>query len=319
MEKDFSMIIIPDTQDLSTSHPDRLFKMTQWIVNHAEELNLKMILHVGDLVNNGMSKENQWQNHKAAFDLIDQSGIPLVFAIGNHDYDNILNENRNSEMFNKYCGMVRYLNKPWFGCMFEEGKTENMYAQLEIDGRKFLFLALEFGPRDEVLEWANDVLGTHSDYNAIVVTHSYMYLHGERTKPGDNHNPKIYKGAHGANDGEDLWHKCLKRHKNVIAVFSGHHITDHVSYRFDLGEQYNLIFQSFQNWQCADHGGDGRIRILRYRLSENRIELNVFNPQSEKDETDEGFITSFPIEVRKEQAEQFAVKKYPNSSVDTEK
>ena len=49
----FSMIVIPDTQDLCTHHPDRLKVMTKWIVDHAQHLNLKKIIHVGDIVNNG--------------------------------------------------------------------------------------------------------------------------------------------------------------------------------------------------------------------------------------------------------------------------
>jgi hypothetical protein len=237
----FSIIVIPDTQDVCTSHPEKLKQMTKWIVEQSKELNVKKIIHVGDVVNNGALREEQFLNHQEAFSLIDEVDIPITIAIGNHDYDNILNENRNSKMFNKYCGVHNYENKPWFGGVFEQNKAENIYTKLKINGTMFLFLSLEFGPRDEVLEWANQLLEEHADHKAIIVTHSYMYLNGERTKPGDNHNPKDYKGAHGANDGEDVWNKCLKRHKNVMAVFSGHHITDNVSYRYDVGEQGNLV------------------------------------------------------------------------------
>jgi hypothetical protein len=136
-------------------------------------------------------------------------------------------------------------------------------------------------------------------------------LYGERTKPGDNHNPKIYKGIDNGNDGEEIWNKCLKHHKNVCAVFSGHHITDHVSYRYDVGEHGNLVFQSFQNWQCADCGGDGRIRILRYCFSENRVKMNVFNPQTACDETEEGYEVSFPIKAESVDVKQLQKTRYP--------
>ena len=312
MNEDFSIVIIPDTQDVATFHPERLLKMAEWIVGNAESLNVKMILHVGDVVNNGALKEEQWQNHKAAFDRIDQAEIPLVFAIGNHDYDNILNENRSSDAFNRYCGMARYKDRPWFGGVFEDQKTENMFARMDIAGRKFLFLVLEFGPRDEVLDWAGRILEKYADHDAIVVTHAYMYPTGRRTQPGDQHNPKIYKGAHGANDGEDVWHKCLKHHQNVKAVFSGHHIPNHISYRFDLGAGQNLVFQSFQNWQCAECGGDARIKVLKYRPSLNQIELNVVNPQTGESETEEGFAISFLIEANHEQAAELAKVQFPN-------
>jgi DNA repair exonuclease SbcCD nuclease subunit len=310
-KEDFSIIIIPDTQNVSTSHPANLLKLTRWIVDHAEELNLKMILHLGDVVNSGALEEEQWHNHKSAFDLIDESNLPMMIAIGNHDYDNQVQENRNSHIFNKYCGVNRILDKPWFGGVFEEGKSENMFTKLTIKGRKYLFMTLEFGPRDQVIDWANKVLEEYSDHDAVLATHSYMYLHGERTKPGNDHNPKKYKGAHDANDGEDFWRKCINKHRNIKAVFSGHHIPDHVSYRYDLGGNGNLVFQSFQNWQCAECGGDGRIRILRYRTAENRVDLQVLNPLTGQYETNDGYEASFPMEAGQEGWREWLPKKHP--------
>lgn len=307
----FSIVVIPDTQDLCTSHPDKLKKLTGWIVEQSERLNVKKILHVGDVVNNGARKEEQFLNHKEAFSLIDEANLPIMIAMGNHDYDNLLDTNRDSSMFNKYCGVHKYEDKPWFGGIFEENKSENMYTKLEINETNYLFLSLEFGPRDEVLEWANHVLEVHADHKAIIVTHSYMFLHGERTKPGDAHNPKNYKGAHGANDGEDVWNKCIKKHQNIIAVFSGHHITDNVSYRYDVGEKGNLVFQSFQNWQCAPNGGDGRIRIVNFNIDENKIDLTVYNPQTEEYETEAGFTVNLPYNVNEEQHKDLLKMKHP--------
>ena len=31
---------------------------------------------------------------------------------------------------------------------------------------------IEFAPRDEVLDWANDVISSYPDYRAILTTHS---------------------------------------------------------------------------------------------------------------------------------------------------
>jgi hypothetical protein len=307
----FSIIVIPDTQDVCTSHPDKLKKMTNWIVDNAERLNVKKILHVGDVVNNGNRKEEQYVNHHEAFSKIYDANLPIMISMGNHDYDNLLDTNRDSSMFNKYCGIHLYEDKPWFGGVLDSSKAENLYTKQEINGTKYIFLSLEFGPRDEVLEWANKILEEHVDHKAIIVTHSYMYLYGERTKPGDAHNPKKYKGAHGANDGEDVWHKCIKKHDNIIAVFSGHHITDNVSYRFDAGEKGNLVFQSFQNWQCAPNGGDGRIRIATFNIDNNTIELTVYNPQTERFETDEGFSISFPFQVDSDRHEEILKIQHP--------
>lgn len=287
--ENFSIIVIPDTQYVSKSHPDRLNVMTQWIVDNAASLNVKMVMHVGDVVDDGANNEVQWQTHKAAFDRIDEAGIPLIFAIGNHDYDNLLEKDRSSEKFNQYCGLDRYRDKPWFGGTFEQGKTENMYATLDIGSHKFLFLTLEFGPRDAVIDWANDVLDKHADRDAIVLTHSYLFPEGERTKPGNIHNPKDYPGTGRANDGEDLWQKCVKKHANIVGVFSGHHVPGNVSYRSDLGEKQNLVLQSFQNWQQTDNGGDARLRVVHYKMADNDVTLRVYNPQTGEYEQKEGY------------------------------
>lgn len=291
----FSMIIIPDTQELSTYYPDKLKEMTTWIVDNAEDLNLKKILHVGDVVNNGATREEQYLNHQEAYSLIDVANIPNLIAIGNHDYDNLLHENRDSAMFNKYCGIHKYESKDWFGDSYEHNKAENMYTKLSINGIKFLFLSLEYGTRDEVLVWADKVIEQHSDHKVIVVTHSYMYFNGERTKPGDDHNPKVYNGSRDANDGEDVWNKCLKKHKNVFAVFSGHHIAENISTRVECGENGNTVYQFFQNWQCAPNGGEGRIRILQFNVVDKKFDISVFNPQTEQFELEEGYNRSFKL------------------------
>lgn len=293
--KKFSFIIIPDTQDVCSMNPKKLKKMAKVITSNMEKWNIKKVLHVGDLVNNGADKEIQWKNHDKAFSLIEKANIPCLIAIGNHDYDNILNINRNAEMFNKYTN--KYENKSWFGGFYEENKAENMYTMLTIYGIKFLFLSLEFGPRNEVLEWANEILEKYNDHFVIVVTHSYLYLDARRTRPESRHNPKNYRGVIEANDGEDMWDKCIKKHKNIIAVFSGHHIVDNVSYRFDRGEKGNIIFQSFQNWQCAPFGGDARFRIFSFDLDKDIINLSTFNPQTKSFEEDNGYSIDISFDV----------------------
>jgi predicted phosphodiesterase len=297
MNNEFSIAIIPDTQILAKSHPEHFTRMTQWIASHAQELNLKMALHLGDVVNNGESDIGQYERSQEALNVIDEAGIPMLIVPGNHDYDNMLGTDRSLSLFNRYFGTHRYENKSWFGGTYEDGQAENCYATLDIGGEKYLFLALEFGPRDKVLAWADRVLEEHRDHRAIIITHCYMYMDGTRNKPGDKHNPKIYEGAVGANDGEDMWQKSFKRHPNVIGVYSGHQIMKNVSYRVDWGDQGNMVFQSFQNWQAAPEGGQGRFRLLRFRPAEGVILLQVFNPKTGELETRDGYELSISYQT----------------------
>lgn len=296
-EKGFSIVIIPDTQNLSNCHSELYPKMTKWIRDHVEELNLKMVLHLGDVVNHGAEEKEEYEIAAKSFESIYAANLPILIAMGNHDYDNLVKIDRSSSMFNRYFGEHLYRNKSYFGGTFHEGKIENCYAKLEIEGQNYLFLSLEFGPRDEVLAWADQILESHSDYKAIIITHCYMYMYGERSKPGDRHNPKIYNGATGANDGEDQWQKCFKKHGNIIGIFSGHQIREHISYRIDEGEKGNTVFQSFQNWQNADQGGEGRIRIINIKPYANKMGLSVFNTNTEEFERNDGYEVIVPFKI----------------------
>lgn len=294
--REFSIVIIPDTQMLAAEHPSIYPVKAQWIADNAKDLNVQMILHLGDVVNDGADDEGQFRIAAKAFEKFDQAGIPFLVTPGNHDYDNQLKTDRSLTMFNRYFGTHRYENSPWFKGSYEKGKIENSYAALDIEGEPYLFLTLEFGARDEVLAWADGILEAHSSHKAIIITHAYMYQHGERTKPGDNHNPKLYKGAAGANDGEDMWQKSFRKHGNLIAVFSGHHDRELVSYRTDFGDRGNPVFQSFQNWQCTDNGGEGRIRILKMKPSEfPTFSLEVYNPHTGSYETNPGYKVEVPL------------------------
>jgi len=266
--------------------------MTRWIVNNAEKYGFRMVLHLGDVIHNGASIEQQYLDAWEAWEIIDSAQIPYLIVPGNHDYDDLLATNRSLEMYNRYFGVHRYIGKPWVAEFYEEGKSENIYVKLDIGGYKYLFLGLEFGPRDEVLEWADHVLASNPAYRAVIVTHCYMYKYGDRNKAGSDHNPKLYYGAWDANDGEELWQKCFKRHANLFAVFSGHQIYENVSYRTDRGDNGNVVLQSFQNWQCADQGGEGRIRLMKVNPAANTVSLTVYNTHTEVFEKAPGYEAS---------------------------
>lgn len=298
-----SFIVIPDTQILARYHQPILTKTTRWIVDHAGELNLKAVIHLGDVVDQGAKYEEEYRNAFDALHRIDEAGLPLLIAPGNHDYDDPITSKRGPvaedkvralSMFNQYFGEHRFRDMPWFGGVYEPGQAENMYALLEAGDTSFLFVVLEFVPRNEVMAWADEVIREHRNRKAIVITHSYMYMYGERVKSGDETNPKEkYPATAAGNDGEDMWQKHLKHHPNLIAVFSGHHMPVNVSHRIDSGVHGNRVLQCFQNWQAGESGGCGRFRIVEYDAVGAGMTLKVFNPLTEQFESEPGYDLSF--------------------------
>jgi hypothetical protein len=83
---DFSVVVLPDTQFYSESHPAIFNAQTQWIVSNRANYNIQFVLGEGDIVNVA-DQLAQWQNADAAIKLLDTAKIPYVLPLGNHDYD----------------------------------------------------------------------------------------------------------------------------------------------------------------------------------------------------------------------------------------
>lgn len=276
---EFSMVVLPDTQYYTRQSPATLTAMTQWIARNAGRYNIQAVLHVGDVVDGNQAV--QWENASAAWDILDRAEIPYLLAIGNHDYDTFSSADRLSTAWNTFLPQSRYSARPWWnGGFLNDGKSENAYLLLTIGGKDFIFLSLEFGPREEVLSWANSLLADYSNRTAIIVTHSFLYNDGTRVKPGTEHNPKDYELSATAHDGEEMWEKLVSLHDNILLVLSGHHINGaNAARRSDATVGGGTVHQLFSNWQDTDkETAFGWLRLLTF--GEDCIRVQTFSPVS---------------------------------------
>lgn len=293
-----SIAIIPDTQIIAARHPHHYETMCEWLAEQLKSSRLQAIIHVGDVVHNGAADESQFVHTSKAMEKLQPYGVPLVVAIGNHDYDDMLKQSRACEMFNRYFGGEPYRMPPWFGESIEPGAIENSYIRFEHGGEKYLILNLEFAPRNPVIEWANRILTRYADHTVFAVTHLYMYMFGERTKQGDKHDPDAFAASVGDNNGEQIWEKCFRYHPNIAAVFSGHHGKDtNVSHRIDYYPDGRAVLQTFQNWQSAPEGGQGRVRIATFDPDRRKMTMNVYNPATGVYELETGYELSVLLET----------------------
>jgi hypothetical protein len=169
--QDFSIVVLPDTQNEAQFFPQVMNSQTNWIAQNQDQLNIQMVLGVGDIVNDGAQTAQQ-QNADAAIRVLDNAGIPYMLAIGNHDYDGAAPKNRSVTGFNQWFGPTRYAGKTYYKGSYPSGSNENFYGTLTINGKQYLFLILEFRPRQAALDWADSILTANPDKEAIVVTHS---------------------------------------------------------------------------------------------------------------------------------------------------
>jgi hypothetical protein len=272
-ERTFSILALPDTQNYSTNHPEIFISQTEWIRDQKGPLHILCVVHEGDITNNNSDRE--WARADKAMSVLD-GVVPYCIEVGNHDLGTSgTTDTRDSTRFNRYFPLTRFSNKPWFGGSFDL-RTENAYYRFRAGGMKFLVVCLEFGPRDEVLDWANAVVAQHRKWRTIVVTHSYMYSDDTRVGEGDKWSPHTYpcKG----NDGEEMWEKFVSRHPNIFLVLSGHILNDGLGRQTSVGVHGNRVHEVLANYQMKKNGGNGWLRILEFSPRENRIRVRTYSP-----------------------------------------
>jgi hypothetical protein len=203
-----------------------------------------------------------------------------MMAIGNHDYDknNPAGRTASTNNFNTYFGPARYAGANWYKGSFPAGSNENFYSILNIDGKNYLILVLEFAPRDAALNWAAGILNANQGLETIVVTHMFTYADNTRIDHCDENSAESF-GVGQDNNGEDLWWKLLQNYSNLHLVLSGHVVEgDGTGRRMDIGTHGNLVNEILSDYQSMPSGGSGYLRIMKISPTLNRVSVTTYSP-----------------------------------------
>ena len=267
-----TLVVLPDTEGYCRKRPHIFFAMMNWVLQNKEERNIKYALHVGDITND--NHESEWKNARKAFDII-EGQIPYVLAAGNHDYDHT--PGRLTHM-NKYFRVEDQKKWPTFGDVYEQGKLENHYQFMQINGQKWIVLSLEMGPRREVIDWANKVLSEHKNRLAIILTHGYLYYGNERYNHfrGEQRSSPYNFYGEGA-DGEMIWNELVRKHPNVMMVICGHLSSQYVGYRKDKADHGNVVHQMLVDYEKMQ-GGNGFLRLLEFLPNGKTVQVWTYSP-----------------------------------------
>ena len=220
--------------------------------------------------------------------------VPYAIAPGNHDYGG-QGQNRTTLFDNGVAGQnyygvgSPYAAQPSIGGFYTgdgPGKTDNSWHTFSANGENWLVVALEWGPRDAVVQWADQVVTDHPDYNTILVTHAYMYyddtIYDWATKgSSQSWNPHSYGIQNlpgGVNDGQELWDKLVKKHENMKFVFNGHVLGDGTGKRATLGDNGNVVHQILANYQFNVQGGQGDMRVLEFKPDGETVVVRTYSP-----------------------------------------
>lgn len=221
-EAPFTIAVIPDTQNEVFGNDNRFTNRTQWLRDNRTDLNLKYVIHTGDMMNWDTPDHAQYEKGSAAMAVLDDASIPWMGAIGNHDTGATCTGGsacpgksakvsvRDTSTFNSYFPVSRF---PGVQGLFEPGKIDNAWSTFSAGGASWLVMTLELWPRPQVVDWAARVAASHPNDNVIVVTHSYLNQDGV-IETGN--------GGYGATSPQYVYDRVVAPNSNVKLVFSGH-------------------------------------------------------------------------------------------------
>jgi hypothetical protein len=290
----FTVAVLPDTQNYSEKFPDQYFAQTRWIAENIRDRNIAAVFHLGDITNRSTPAE--WEVAARAMSELDGK-VPYFLTAGNHDYsEGGMCRDRTTQL-NDYFPVEKFRELNTFGGTYdrEPERLENSYHLFSAAGRDFLVICLEFGPRADVVRWANEVAAKHNNRAAILLTHAYMYYDDTRydwAKFGkkQNWNPHAYGVAEATADdvcdGEELWQRLVSKHENFVLTMNGHVLQDGLGRTISRSPAGRNVHQVLVNFQMRPNGGDGWLRLLEFRADGKTVQTYDYSPtRNERNES----------------------------------
>lgn len=283
--EDYALTIIPDPQILTNHRQDLLKTLSQYLIEHKESQKLDAVICVGDNTDGTGKFEREYTAIKKEYDNLKEAGLRWMTTPGNHDYDNNCGSSRALTEYNKYFSYDEISKYSYFGGAYKEGETQNAYYLLEMGGVKYLFMSLEFGADDKILNWANEILPQYPDRRVIMFTHGYLTTSGERMVAGDNHCPSGYGWGSKiqVNNPDQIFDKFVRKHKNMFMVFCGHIPCDDIKLKEDVGDNGNVIMSFLIDAQgVLMTGGESLVSFMNFDELNQRISVNFVTTTSNR-------------------------------------
>ncbi len=290
----FSLAVVGDTQSItnrgakgpSNAYYNSLPNLYQWIVDHVESKKMQYVIGLGDITEMGVDSwhknyepkatgDAEWEYARNAISKMnDVVPYTLVRGEGHDGYE------RFNEWFADYTPYTKNI-----AGFYKEGEVGSVYHTFEVGDAKYLIMCLDFGAKDSVLEWANEVVAENADRKVIVTTHGYLKSDGTLLATGDEYSPsKSYYDPEN-NDGDDIWEKFVKKHENITMVISGHMTCDDVVIDQVVGEKGNSVTHILIDPQGIDKdvsGGYGMVAMMYFSEDGEDVAIEYYSTLKNK-------------------------------------
>lgn len=249
---------------------------------------INCLLHTGDItMTNNIS---EWSSFYKATNHFAQS-IPFISMIGDHDYtweDGIHIMNRNSTLINDYVQFPLTTEKvvAWF----EEGKMENIVVKNTIFGQRLDLLVLEFGPRKEVIDWADKYVKSHPNDLFVLMNHEYLEKGGGRRVT----NLKCVSRLRNTSffTPSQLWDSLVKCNDNIRVVLCGH-VGGLYALTIESNDYGRGIPQIQHNIQSPDYRYDNWLMLWEFPADSDSANVFIYNTQTERFFNDQRVLFKF--------------------------
>ncbi|OYW76021.1 MAG: hypothetical protein B7Z37_10785 [Verrucomicrobia bacterium 12-59-8] len=278
---DFSLIAVPDTQFYSENTGRNasggssgavigLYNaQTQWMVDNRNTRNIAFVSHMGDIVQNGDTYQQEWINADGAMKKIESQaatllayGIPWGGAPGNHDFGTG-GGTGTTNYYNQYFGTSRWAGRNYYGGNFGTNNNSN-YELFSASGLDFIVLHLEYNAGavsgyQAMLDWADALLKAYPNRRAIVTSHWIV----------NTGNPASF-----STQGQAIYNN-LKDNPNLFLMLCGH--VNGEGIRSDT-YQGRTVYSILQDYQDIVDGGRGFMRIYTFSPANNQINVESYSP-----------------------------------------
>ncbi|HYI53321.1 MAG TPA: PKD domain-containing protein [Microlunatus sp.] len=307
----FSLVALPDTQNYTyNNRQGTIVQQAQWVVNTRSQLSTAMVVQLGDLVSN-FDNLTQWGHTSNGLKVLDDSGVPNTVVAGNHDFDNATGE---FAQYDTFFPPSRYANKPWtpssaryggylgqnlFGPDPVDRRNMNNFALFTAGGRDFLVLNLEWEAPRYALDWAAKVLAAYPDRIAILATHSFININGQRSSTAERP---------GGTPPSTMWTDFVSQQCSIRLVLNGHFHNGNLSEanRSDLNRCGRPVQQILTDYQDRANGGDGWLRYYTFDPAANTMTATTYSPKLNQFETDADSSFTLPFDLSAPQPAPFA-------------
>lgn len=258
-----------------------LIHSLDWIRNQNRYFGkIKCVLQDGDLT--WSNAKNQWDLADISFRHLCDSTL-LIPCTGNHDYtwsEGSMIKDRNSTLLNNLTS-VSLLDSS-IERYYETGKRENIIVPVNISGKTYWIISLEFGPRKSVVEWAAQIVSENRDKKFILMTHEWLSAGGIRISEGSY--AEIQFSTLSYSTPEEVWRMLVYPNDNILCVLCGHN--GFCKYYFSENIAGRQVCQILFNLQYQENGGDSMIQLWEFPKGENVIKISVYNTLKRSFHTD---------------------------------